>query len=282
MTQGPSKTLPSAQNFPARLDHLVLNTHYDIDTALAQLQGLGFTLTPRGHHTLGSVNHLVMFAGGYLELIGQPRDSDKVRQEILDSPLGLDGLVYAVDDVPACHDAWQAMGLAVQPVQHFSRPVALDGGSVDARFSTVRLIPGQFAAGRVYACHHFTPELVWRPEWMVHANGVRGIDRLLVTDPQPQAAQAAYARLGVWDDGFALEFAQAADLRARFGALAEFAAQRPTAFAALRFLGGNLAHLAAAAQALDLPLQQDPDGQRLVLALPAFQALFEFRAARSS
>ena len=80
----------------ARLDHLVLNTHYDIDAAAALLQALGFTLP-----------------GGYLELIGQPRHSDKVRQEILDSPLGLDGLVYAVDDVPACHDAWQALGLQV-------------------------------------------------------------------------------------------------------------------------------------------------------------------------
>ncbi|MBG7618150.1 VOC family protein [Herbaspirillum sp. AP02] len=276
MTQGPSKTLPPAQNIPARLDHLVLNTHYDIDAAHAQLQGLGFTITPRGHHTLGSVNHLVMFPGGYLELIGQPRDSDKVRQEILDSPLGLDGLVYAVADVPACHDAWQALGLAVQPVQHFSRPVLLDGVATDARFSTVRLIPGQFAAGRVYACHHFTPELVWRPEWMGHANGVQGIAGMLVSDANPQAAQAAYARLGEWVDGFALECADAAAVQARFGALAAFAPQRPAAFAALRFSGGNLPRISEGAHAMGLPLHQEP--QRLVVALPAFQALLEFLA----
>ena len=276
MTQGLPETLPLAQNIPARLDHLVLNTHYDIDAAHAQLQALGFTLTPRGYHTLGSVNHLVMFPGGYLELIGQPRDSDKVRQEILDSPLGLDGLVYAVADVPACHDAWQALGLVVQPVQHFSRPVLLDGVATDARFSTVRLIPGQFAAGRVYACHHFTPELVWRPEWMGHANGVQGLTSMLVTDADPEATRAAYARLGEWEDGFALEFADAAGLQARFGALAAYAPQRPAAFAALRFSGGDLPRISAGAQALGLPLHQEP--QRLVVALPAFQALFEFLA----
>ncbi|KAF1042833.1 MAG: hypothetical protein GAK35_02520 [Herbaspirillum frisingense] len=155
----------------AALDHLVINTHHDIDAAQALLAGLGFIVTPRGYHTLGSVNHLVVLPGAYLELIGQPRDSDKVRREILDSPVGIDGLVYAVADAQACHDAWSALGVQAQPVQHFSRPVDIGGEERDARFSTVRLLPGQFAAGRVYACHHLTPELVWRPEWMGHPNG---------------------------------------------------------------------------------------------------------------
>lgn len=275
MTSAPRKMLPSAQNIPARLDHVVLNTHYDIDRAHAQLQALGFTLTPRGHHTLGSVNHLVMFEGGYLELIGQPRDSAKVRQEILDSPLGLDGLVYAVEDVPACHDAWQALGLAVQPVQHFSRPVEVDDGvAIDARFSTVRLIPGQFAAGRVYACRHFTPELVWRQEWMAHVNGVRGIASMVVLDGDPAAACQSYARLGQWEDGFQLEFMDAPALAERLDALAAHAPGRPAAFAVLRFTGGDRDAIAARAHAHGLPLQQK--AERLQVALPDFATVFEF------
>ena len=274
MTTASSKTLPSSQNIPARLDHVVLNTHYEIDRAQAQLHALGFTLTPRGHHTLGSVNHLVMFEGGYLELIGQPRESEKVRQEILDSPLGLDGLVYAVDDVPACHDAWLALGLAVQPVQHFSRPVEVDGVAIDARFSTVRLIPGQFAAGRVYACHHFTPELVWRPQWMAHANGARGVASMVVVDRDPQATRLSYARLGQWEAGFQLEFLDAPALASRLDTLAEHAPSRPAAFAMLRFFGADRAIVAAGARSLGLPLQQD--AQRLLVALPDFDAVFEF------
>lgn len=266
--------LPSAQNIPARLDHVVLNTHDDIHRAHAQLQALGFTVTPRGHHTLGSVNHLVMFEGGYLELIGQPRDSAKVRQEILDSPLGLDGLVYAVEDVPACHDAWQALGLAVQSVQHFSRPVEVDGVAIDARFSTVRLIPGQFAAGRVYACRHFTPELVWRPQWMTHANGVRGIASMVVLDGDPAAARQSYARLGQWEDGFQLEFMDAPTLTQRLDGLAAHAPERPSAFALLRFTGGDRDTIAAGAHAQALPLQQD--AERLLVALPDFATVFEF------
>lgn len=259
---------------PAALDHLVINTHYDIDAAQALLEGLGFIVTPRGYHTLGSVNHLVVLAGGYLELIGQPRDSDKVRQEILNSLVGIDGLVYAVEDVQACHDDWIAMGLAAQPVQHFSRPVQVAGKDLDARFSTVRLLPGQFSAGRVYACRHLTPELVWRPEWMAHPNRVRGIASLLVVDKDPVQAAADYARLGRWGEDFALEFADAESLSARCGKLTAHAPQREAFFAAIRFYGGDRSVIAARAHALGLPMQEDAD--RLMLALPAFGTLLEF------
>jgi len=267
--------LPSgiSQN-PAALDHLVINTHYDIDDAQALFEGLGFIVTPRGYHTLGSVNHLIVLAGGYLELIGQPRDSDKIRQEILDSPVGIDGLVYAVDDIQACHDDWLAMGLDAQPIQHFSRPVLVAGEPLDARFSTVRLRPGQFTAGRVYACRHLTPELVWRPEWLPHPNGVRGIASLLVVDQDPAQAASDYARMGCWGSDFALEFAAAGELSARFGALAAYASQRAAFFAAIRWRGGDRSVISARARALGLPIQEDANMLRL--ALPAFRTLFEF------
>lgn len=258
----------------AALDHLVLNTHYDIDAAQALLDGLGFIVTPRGYHTLGSVNHLVVLADGYLELIGQPRDSEKVRQEILDSPVGFDGLVYAVDDVQACHDNWLAMGLTPQPVQHFSRPVEVAGQTADARFSTVRLLPGQFSAGRVYACRHLTPELVWRPEWMVHPNGVRGISSMLVLDQHPARAAADYERMGHWGSKFSLEFAEAGSLAARFGELAAHVPQRDACFAAISLRGGDRQFISARARALGLPILEHADS--LTVALPAFQALLEF------
>ena len=61
-------------NSPAlALDHLVINTHFEIDAARLLFEQFGFQLTPRGHHSLGSVNHLLVFEDDYLELIGCPR-----------------------------------------------------------------------------------------------------------------------------------------------------------------------------------------------------------------
>jgi hypothetical protein len=83
------------------LDHLVINTGFATDTTAELFAALGFSLTPRGYHSLGSINHLIMFAGHYLELIGLPSDGAVLRQEILDSPPGIDGLVFGSADAAA-------------------------------------------------------------------------------------------------------------------------------------------------------------------------------------
>ncbi|MBT7732591.1 MAG: VOC family protein, partial [Rhodospirillaceae bacterium] len=55
-----------------RLDHVVINVRADMDVAEATFRDLDFTVTPRGYHTLGSINHLMIFETDYLELIGIP------------------------------------------------------------------------------------------------------------------------------------------------------------------------------------------------------------------
>ena len=56
------------------LDHVVINVKDDMDVAQSVFSKLGFTTTPRGYHTLGSINHLMMFGTDYMELIGFPKD----------------------------------------------------------------------------------------------------------------------------------------------------------------------------------------------------------------
>src|SRR5437764_693725 len=58
------------------LDHVVINVRDRIDEGAATYRRLGFTLTERGYHTLGSMNHLAMFGTDYLELIAAPDPSD--------------------------------------------------------------------------------------------------------------------------------------------------------------------------------------------------------------
>jgi hypothetical protein len=167
------------------LDHVVIDVRDRIDEAMRCFQSLGFQLTPRGHHTLGSVNHLAMFATDYLELLGFAGDG-AIRPEIMRFPVGLNGLVFKTTDADLVHDQATAADLPVLPVQSFSRPVALDGGAQDARFRTTRLDPAQVAMGRVYFCEHLTPELVWRPEWQTHSNGARAMTRVVVATADPE------------------------------------------------------------------------------------------------
>jgi hypothetical protein len=173
------------------LDHVVVNARDRIDEAAETYARLGFTLTPRGFHTLGSMNHLAMFGTDYLELIAVPPGTAD-RPEIMASPLGLDGLVFASEDAEATYQALLAAGVAIDPPRQFSRPVAIGGREADAVFRTTRLPRASAPAGRLYFCQHLTRELVWRDEWRHHANGAVGIARAVIAAEDPDVLGALF------------------------------------------------------------------------------------------
>ncbi len=85
--------------------------------------------------------------------------------------------------------------MPVEPPLEFSRPVELAEGARDATFRTVRLTPGTVPAGRIYFCHHFTRDLVWRDEWRHHANGAIGVARAVIAARDPSVLGALFARM---------------------------------------------------------------------------------------
>jgi Glyoxalase-like domain len=177
------------------LDHVVINVRDQIDAGAVAFRRLGFTLTPRGYHTLGSMNHLAMFGSDYLELIAAP-PGDTRRPDVLGTPFGLNGLVFGTEDSAAVHAALAEAGVPSGPPLEFSRPVMLDDGSSgDATFRTVTLAPGTVAAGRVYFCHHFTRHLVWRDEWRHHANGAIAVARAVIASRDPSVSGGVFARM---------------------------------------------------------------------------------------
>jgi len=81
------------------LDHVVINVRDRIDEGADTFRRLGFTLTPRGYHTLGSMNHLAMFGTDYLELIAAPPGDTLVFAPPLMTPEAtLDRIVQIVGD----------------------------------------------------------------------------------------------------------------------------------------------------------------------------------------
>lgn len=183
----------------AVLDHIVVNVHQAMEAGEESFRRLGFALTPRGYHTLGSINHLAIFATDYLELIALP-ESASGRQDLLTWPVGWNGVVFNTEDAEGLGAA-----LGVAP-NDFSRPVA---GLGDAVFRTVRLANDTTPAGRLYFCQHKTRDLVWRDEWRTHPNGVVGIARIVYGAEDPSRLMGVFSRLfpsGVreTEDGFTL------------------------------------------------------------------------------
>lgn len=212
----------SEERHPMQLDHLVFNARLSMDAAADVFADLGFNLTPRGYHSLGSINHLMIDPASYLELVGIP-ETGRQRQDVLDSPIGLSGLVFRSQDAEATYGRLIAEGFAPKEPIVLERPVTVNGAEHVARFHNVRMTFDEFPAGRVYFCQHLTPDLVWRDPWMHHRNGFCGIAGMGVTSPDPSAEARRYAALtggdatreeNAWfvgNGGFALRFTEGPD-----------------------------------------------------------------------
>jgi hypothetical protein len=271
------------------LDHVVINLRDQIDAGLACWRRLGFTMTPRGYHTLGSMNHLAILGSEYLELIAAA-PGDTRRAEILAAPCGLNGLVFATEDSAGVYEALHAAGVAVEPPLEFSRPVELSGGPKDARFRTVRLMSGTVSAGRIYFCHHFTRDLVWRDEWRHHANGATGIVRAVIAAREPSGLAGVFRRMFGSDavqrsgTGYSLVVGLSRfDIVTMEQLAREFADaappdERPEFMAALTVRTRSLELAAGALGAGSVEgLRREPD-RIVVAATEAFGVALEFRA----
>lgn len=271
--------MTSVEPSPAAVDHAVVNVRDDMDRALARFAAFGFTLTERGYHSLGSINHLMVFDHDYLELVGLPVGAAHVRREIAESPVGLNGLVFATADAAALHDRLAARGVPVDPVVAFDRPVMLDGVAQRASFRTVRLSPGYVQGGRVYFCEHATPHLVWRREWQHHRNGVHGLAEFTVVVPDPCREAARYAEAtGVAPQrrsAAASELAYGHCLlrlvtpdayAARYGAYGSDPGGREAFMGALALRTTALDRVRRCLDAAEAPLEADHSPQRITIA----------------
>jgi Glyoxalase-like domain len=152
----------------------------DLDTAARDFRALGFTLTPRGVHSIGSQNHCIMLASTYIELLAAPVEHpwlDYYRRFLRERGDGLAALALSTSDADAAHTELRSRGVAARPPMDLSRPV--EGGS--ARFRLVQIE----ATPSVFACQHLTRELVWRREWQLHPNGAREVAGISLPAAKP-------------------------------------------------------------------------------------------------
>jgi Glyoxalase-like domain len=275
------------------LDHVVINALFDMDRAEALMSQLGFTLTPRGFHSLGSINHLMVFEGHYLELVGLPSGTDVLRRDVLESPRGLNGLVFQAGDVDTCLSELRDSGLTMLEPQSFSRPVTIDGIEQLARFRTVRTTPDLFEAGRVYYCQHATPELVWHRPWMSHANGCSGLSELVVVSAMLETDVSRYAKAAqahaenrgndLWTidlaGGFRITPMSPARYRERYGERCVEDNGRNSYFGAIVFKVADVSRIRDFAAPIS-ELRSGMGEHSLTLLVPFLNTLLEFRSDR--
>jgi len=178
------------------LDHAVILVR-DLDRAHDTYRRLGFTLTPRGYHSLGSQNHCIMFGRDYLELMALPASPPPALQyfaEFLSRGEGVGALALATDDATAAYAELTQAGIAADAPLALSRPVEKLG---EARFTLVQLSPATTPGFQTFLCQHHTREIVWRAQYQEHALGVQAIDAVAIAAPDPDRYYSLFGRLPV-------------------------------------------------------------------------------------
>ncbi len=178
------------------IDHVVIAAR-DLDSVQDSFRRMGFTLTPRGHHTLGSENHCVMFGRDYFELLMVPQrlPGREYYYDFARIGDGLAAVALKTDNARGAYGELAAAALAPSEPVDFSRPVQLPEGAKTASFRITQLGLEQTPGGQVFLCQHFTRDVVWRPEYQTHANTATGLAALTILSADVSATAAAYERL---------------------------------------------------------------------------------------
>lgn len=178
------------------IDHVVIVVH-DLDHARDTYARMGFTLTPRGHHTLGSQNHCLMFGSDYIELLAMTKTHPSMQffTDFLARGDGMAAIALATDDAGAVHAELGRAGMPSDAPIEFSRPVELPAGTRDAKFRVVQMPTGLTAGARVFFCQHFSRDVVWRADCLDHPLGVTGLAAVAIIADDPAVAARNYSRI---------------------------------------------------------------------------------------
>jgi hypothetical protein len=178
------------------IDHVVIATR-DLDAARDSFARMGFTVTPRGYHTLGSENHCVMLGDDYFELLAVPKihPATQFYADFLSAGDGLAAIALKTDSARGAYTEWLWSGLAPSDVVDFSRPVELPGGARDASFRITQLPNDKSPGGRVFCCEHLTRDVVWRPEWQAHANGATALAAVAIVAEDVEEVTRQYEKV---------------------------------------------------------------------------------------
>ncbi|TSA11078.1 MAG: VOC family protein [Betaproteobacteria bacterium] len=178
------------------IDHVVVAAR-DLDSTQDTFKRMGFTLTPRGYHTLGSQNHCVMFGHDYFELqmVPQRLPGREYYYDFARIGDGLAAIALKTDNARGAFGELAAAAFAPTEPVDFSRPVQLAEGTKTASFRITQLGLEQTPGGQIFLCQHFARDVVWRPEYQSHANTATGLAALAIISPDVAVTAAAYERL---------------------------------------------------------------------------------------
>jgi len=179
------------------IDHTLIGVA-DLEAARGTYSRLGFAVTPRGSHIgWGTANYCIMFEHDYAELIGivDPEQFTNNLDTFLETGEGLMAVAFASDDIEATKARLDERGIANEGPRDLKRNLELPEGTVQPEFKLLFPDPVALPGMPGFVCHHLTPDMIRKPEWLVHPNGATGLASVTALVEDPPALADTYATL---------------------------------------------------------------------------------------
>ena len=179
------------------LDHLVVVAR-DLGRQAELYRRMGFQAGAQNRHDWGTLNHIVQFEGCFLELLStedgfhRPAPGEPLGQfvdaiaDYLDAREGLAMMVLEGHDTAGDHAAFKAAGIGFPETFYFARQGRRpDGEAVEVAFSLAFARDAAVKDAGFFVCEQHAPEMFWNPDFQVHENGAKGIERIVFASDDP-------------------------------------------------------------------------------------------------
>ena len=180
------------------IDHIVHDVR-DLDRGAELYRKLGFTVGARNKHPWGTHNHIVQFAGCFIELVAFVEPDKLGTDEISrlfavynrDFAAAHEGLsMLILESTDSGHDVadFRVAGIAASDQLRFEREAKRpDGSTVKVGFSLAFAEDRAAPELRFATCQQHFPENFWNPAFQKHANSVTGIAAVVIVADDPAA-----------------------------------------------------------------------------------------------
>lgn len=165
----------------------------DLMTVADRYGALGFAPRPLGRHPWGTTMRLVQFDGCSIELMGV-EDAGLLDQHAIDGfsfgrtirdqlreREGISLVALNSGDAEADAGIVTARGIRCQGTIDFGRDVRLEDGRTDRTKTTLKIfVDPELPRLGNFAVHQHRPDLIFRPDWLLHPNGASGIHQVTI------------------------------------------------------------------------------------------------------
>lgn len=194
----------------------------DLAATTTRYEQMGFMLTPFSPHSgawkpgepvtrLGSGNRCVMFGHNYLEILANedPTKPSPRLEGFLRRHQGGHIICFNSEDLPSVERRLLAHGLKTSGVLPLQREIDTPDGERTAKFERSQFAPDESPEGYIQAARHLTPQYIYQPRYITHANGCTALSStVLVVDDMARFRERyiAYTGLQPHGDGSELTF----------------------------------------------------------------------------